>query len=684
MKFAPQTTDYERSPYTGMTRQSWIEAAEYMLSGVFRHLTNEEDALSVPRQDTEKTYPHKWATGEKLIAEQKAEKFEGLIRTMFIAAPVIKDNPDVCICGVKLRDYYKKQILRFCTKDNPLYVGDYESLQKASGYAEPFKHYQQTVETGALVICLWITRDTIWDTYTKEEKDTIASVISSFAHATTDTDNWHLFNMLELAFLHMEGYSIQKDIMSGHAQAILDYYVDDGWYRDGHGFDYYACWAFNLYAPIWNLWYGYENEPYIAKKFEEHSNKLMETFPDFFDRDGFVQLWGRSSIYRNGATAAFVGNMLLPNAKGDPGVARRISSGALLQFLGREDFLYEGVPTLGFYRKFMPMVQAYSCVFSPFWLGKAFLCLLLPEEHPFWNEKENNGVWEQLSEGEIKVTSLDGPALCFSNHQANGETLLRTGKVSKGVWEPAYCRLIFNTKYPWEDVPAANDHRILPQQYSLYDDTFQTQERVNLILWHGEKDQVLYRKGYFDFTVSKDKQLIHAMYLADYAVPYGMIRVDKMFPWKRPLTFTLGSYGFPDNGTLIEERNCKNARAIILKGKDSCGNEKQMAMTIYDGWDTIGYVHSNGTNPDSEKSIVVYAEAKKKKQYGGHESYVMISQVITKESHESFRDEEIFPIEDIIYTDTGNSGCYGPVLIRMKDGTEKVIDYEGMESKLML
>jgi hypothetical protein len=55
----------------------------------------------------------------------------------------------------------------------------------------------------------------------------------------------------------MEGYPIDHEIMLDHAQAILAYSVGDGWYRDGHSFDYYSCWAFNVYGPLWNLWYGY-------------------------------------------------------------------------------------------------------------------------------------------------------------------------------------------------------------------------------------------------------------------------------------------------------------------------------------------------------------------------------------------------------------------------------------------
>ena len=79
-----------------------------------------------------------------------------------------------------------------------------------------------------------------------------------------------------------------------------------------------------------------------------------------------------------------------------------------------------------------------------------------------------------------------------------------------------------------------------------------------------------------------------------------------------------------------------------------------MAMTIYDGWDELEIVKSTGTNPDSENSIVIYAKTAREKKYG-YQPYVLISQVITKESLEDFTDDEIFPIEKVHYTDTNST-----------------------------
>lgn len=696
MVFQPKHTDFTLSPYTGLTRQSWIEAGEYMLAGIFRHIKSFDAPVVVPRQETKITYPHLDADGKSPLAERKAEMFEGLTRSFFIAAPLLSIKPELTICGYKLKDYYKNQILRSCTPGDANFAGTYEELQDITGRFDPFRAFQQTVETCALVIGLWASRTVIWEGCTKEEKDVIAAFLTSFAHANTVPQNWRMFNMLDMAFLHMEGYPIDHEIMLDHAQAVLDYYVGDGWYRDGQSFDYYSCWAFNFYAPLWNAWYGYENEPFLAQKFEEYSNRLMESYPDFFDADGFTNMWGRSCIYRFASTSPFDGNFMLRHSAADAGLARRIASGSLLQFLSREDFSWEGIPTMGFYGQFAPLVQGYSCAESPFWMGKAFLCLHLPENHPFWTEKENNGSWEKLEENEIKETALNGPALCFTNHKANGETILRTGKIVKnagdkhGLWN--YAKLCFNTKYPWEatpqagadTVPAIVTGEVESQQYVLKDLTYNTLSLANATFWGGVRDGVLYRRQYFDYRLNTETHWMQGLFLADFPVPYGIVRVDKMKLFRRPVRFTLGAYGFPDNGTVVAEYREGGAKAIVLCGKDAMGKPQQLAMTIYDGWDDLGIIYSAGTNPDSEHSIVIYAGTKRKKQYGGCEPYVMISQVITKESAEAFTQEEIFPVRSIAYTDKAGCGTFGPVTIALKNGQTRVVDYEGMEGNLRL
>ena len=711
MVFKVENPDYTISPYTGMTRKHWLDAGRYLLKGIFGNIKSMDDPVVMPRKETKVTYPHLDAPEKQQAAERKAEIFEGLTRSFFIASVMIRNEPDIEVCGIRLRDYYKKHILRACTREDEIYVGSYEDMLKLTESKDPFRCFQQTVESCALVIGLNACKEQVWNSYTKEEKDRIAALLSSFAHGNTVPQNWRMFNMLDLAFLHMEGYPIDREIMVDHAQAILNYTVGDGWYRDGQSFDYYSCWAFNIYAPIWNEWYGYEHEPYLAKRFEECSNQLMKTYPDFFDRDGNTNMWGRSCIYRNGATGPLSANFLLHDAKADPGRARRIASGSLLQFLTRDDFLYEGVPTLGFYGQFTPLVQGYSCAESPLWLGKAFLCLELPEDHPFWTAVENNGTWEGLKQGEVKETTLAGPALCFTNHEANGETILRSGKVYKhaedihGMWN--YSKLNYNTRYPWESTPVGECEE-LPgvgkveeicesQQYLLFDTGQKEPSRANLTIWCGEKDGILYRRQFFNGNLETEQHWIQAINLADFPVGRGIFRVDKLRLFRRPVALTLGAYGFPDNpgsgGTrtqvIRKEEKLSDgsiAKAVILIGHDHMGVQRQMAMTCYSGWETMDLIHSIGTNPDSEDSIVVYASMQSRKQYGSREPYLLISLVITADlpGRESdtcvFTMEELFPVHEIIYEDKEKTGAYGTTTICLKNGETRKVNFEGMEA----
>lgn len=715
MRFEPENLDYNLSPYTGLKREHWIEAGIYLLKGVFENIKDFNDPVIVPRKELDVTYPHKNSTGNQLKIEQMAQRFEGLARTMLIAAPLIHINPEITIGGYRLRDYYKNQILKACTatdkaSDTLNCVGHYEDLQRLTGNKDVFRAYQQTVETCALVICLDSCKEEIWDTYSKEEKDIIADFLLGYGNRSTVPQNWRLFNMLDLAFLHKEGYEIDRELMREHGQAILAYYAGDGWYRDGHSFDYYSCWAFNVYAPIWNVWYGYENEPYLAKRYEENSNKLMETYPDFFDKDGFTNMWGRSNVYRNAATSPFDGNMLLKKSVINPGLARRIASGSLLQFFTRDDFLWNGVPTMGFYGQFTPLVQGYSCAESVYWMGKAFLCLNLPENHPFWTEKENNGTWDRLKAGEVKETVLNGPALCFTNHNDNGETILRSGKIVKlkgddhGIWN--YGKLCYNTKYPWESTPKDYDNieqcceqinkkteeckhakrevvYVEAQQYVLKDLTTGNIEKANITLWNKSSEGVLYRRQFFDYDLNRESTWIQALNLADFPVSKGIVRVDKLRLFGRTVELTLGSYGFPDNGTEIIRLERDNAKAVILKGSDHTSTEKQMAMTIYDGWNDIDVVKSTGTNPDSLNSMIIYAKTKREQEYK-YAPYVMVSQVITKESREDFTEEEIFPVKEIIYEDMEGSGAYGDIRLVLKNGDERIVNFDGLEGNLQM
>lgn len=673
MKFTVNHPDYALSPYTGMTREHWLELSHFFLEGIFCHVKHLEDPILVPRHEFNVSYPQPGGPKWRLAAE----KFEGLARSFLIAAPLLHNEPEAEVCGYSMKEYYKQQILLSVTPGTPNYLLRVEEIFPEAKPGE--KAFQHTCECASLVIGLTMCKEVIWDSYTQPEKEQIAGYLSNFGHSYTSHHNWRLFNMLILAFLDREGYPVDRDMMRDHAQVIVSYYAGNGWYRDGHLFDYYCPWAFHVYGPLWNQWYGYEKEPYLASKIEQYSHELVETYPHMFDGDGHVTMWGRSGTYRSAASAPLAASLLLPNSSVDPGWARRITSGAVLQFVTREECFYEGVPCLGFYGPFQPFVQTYSCAASPFWLANAWVCLMLPKDHPFWTERENNGIWETMSDGQTHTKVLDGPGIVIDNHRDTGITEFRTSKVLMKKDYPslnAYSRLSFNSQFPWEDF---GQNGVEAMQYCLTTGSGDERKTFlpNILMYGGTRDGVLYRKEYFDFDFTfQDKSSID---LADFPVSNGTVRVDKVRIPDKPYQLTLGAYGIADRGDIqMEIRACQStgAEAVILKSA-----EGQVAFVSYDGWDEVDVCKRSGVSPVSEKSRLIYGVSRRKKYYE-YRPYVMISAVLTKKDQSGWTDRELFPIEEIRYSDEYACGGFGPVVLQMKDGRCVTVDYEGMEGRL--
>lgn len=257
-----------------------------------------------------------------------------------------------------------------------------------------------------------------------------------------------------------------------------------------------------------------------------------------------------------------------------------------------------------------------------------------------------------------------------------------------------YAKLCYNTKYPWEAAPNAAPS-VEAQQYVL-DDPKEGYLRGNTTFWCGERDGILYRRQFFHWRQEVEDHWIQAMNLADFPVAYGILRVDKTRFCCRPAALTLGSYGFPDQGTATEvkqgsyQRVCGGtvteclAQAVVCRGTDRRGRKKQMAMTIYDGWKELDIVRSVATNPDTRRSVIVYAKMAYQHHYDATEPYVLISQTITKESTEDFSMEDLFPVRRIAYEDPFGTGAWGTVSLYLANGEIRKVNYEGIEGHMSL
>lgn len=615
--------DYRLSPYTGMTRQGWIDAAEYLLEGAFTYIRSLDDPMYFPKQ-LDKTYPND-------EGQVPTAKLEGLCRTLFVAAPLLRENPDLTLNGIKVADYYRHQLLNLIRPDSPSFI-----RHRNGGPS------QILVEFGALAISLSVAKDILWEPLTQEQKDQLAATMLSYGNGPTIGSNWMFFNVFVISFFKEQGYAVNDQRMKENLENILKLYRGEGWYNDAPAYDYYSMWAFQMYGPIWAQMYGHFYPEYAAQ-FMKNQHDMIDNYPYMFSAEGQMNMWGRSIPYRFGAVVP----LALLSYQKDPSVnygwMRRIASATLLQFLQNPDFLEDNVPTMGFYGPFAPAVQIYSCRGSVYWCGKAFLSLLLPADDPFWTAKENNGPWEkEFKKGHVYNKFQPATDLLITDYPNCGGAEMRSWchETVAGDWQKFrssenYNKLAYHTEFPWmADGPDGE----VSMNYATKNGKGQW-EVLRLYTFKSFEDGI-YRR---DAELETNRDIRYR--LADIPLPNGVLRVDKITT-PVPTTVRLGHYTLPEKAgkPFVEETSGKVKDAVIL------GNgEYRLAMVPLQGWQTTSTSYPEGLHPVSHKCGLIMAESEVKQEK------VFVTLMLWKKGNKKFTQKELAPVKEVKVSDDLNT-----------------------------
>jgi hypothetical protein len=658
MRFSPQQLDFARSPFTGLTRVHWVESAVFLLEGVFSHVKNSDGPIVFLRRSAV-AYPQPGATFSVL----RAEAFEGLARTFLIAAPLVEENADLVIRGINVRDYYARQILSACDPASPRFIGrSREAIEANLG-----RPAQQLVEVAALCIGLMSARCSIWERYSEDERALIATCVRDYAEGKTHPHNWRFFNVLAGAFLQVHGYVVDEALIDGHLHALMSFYAGNGWYRDGIEFDYYSAWAFQFYGPLWCEWIGYRTRPELARLIERRHRELMAGYPQFFGREGKSLLWGRSAAYRCAASAPLVTAFCLRETPMDPGWARRIASGNLLQFLGRDDLWVDGIPSLGFYGPHDAVIQGYSCAASPFWLAKIYQALSLPADSPFWTAVENEGVWSELG-NDARTVSLAGPGLTATLHGATGAAECRPGKVVLG--QSWYQRLVFNTAFPWE---ADDANGATAMTYTLRRVEHGATNAAKFVApatmrYAGMRDGVLYRQLMFRGESPMPEVVVD---LADIIIPGGVVRVDRIRA-DGAYALRLGHFGLPHESgvspTVATWQSEERAFATARVGG------RAVLLGSYRGWDRVAAGEHPGKNVEAATSTVLHAVRNRERR--APEVDWLVTLMLHRTDGGEWSRAEIDPVARI------ESGGHAALRVHFKNGDVRTVDFSEIEGSL--
>ena len=675
--FVVSNPDLDLSPMTGMTRKHYIECAQYVLGRAFRHVKSFDQPIVFPLVPG-KSYPQpndpEWRV--------RSYEFEALERTFNLAAPLIHVDPEISIGDIKLRDYYCHHFY------NALTPGHVNSLPLPEDL--PDATYQFTCEFGGLTKTLLLMPDVLWPHLTQQQRDEMAVTISKWAHHRTTQNNWRLFNICALSFLKKHGYAIDDDLLKSHLMWITSYHAGNGWYLE-QSYNYYTISLFVVYGTIWSQAFGREHYPEIASVLEKSFAELFQTYANFFGRDGFINMWARSICYRSWISGGFPASFLLATKPPfDPGWARRLCSGSILQFTGREDFYQNDIPSLGFYGHREYAIQSYSCPASPFIMFLPFICLALPEDAPFWTAKENDGMWEELG-AKSKRTVLQKPGIVLVNHGSSGSSEIISGKVYDD--DHNYSKLVFNTHFPWEN---HNPKGGTSQEYSFRSldprdlrgvdinfyltgrtvDNSASKSRAystsQSILFNGVRNGVLYRQ--LIMRKPPNNGVGYLIDLAEITVPGGVVRVDRCrLAFEHELT--LGHYGLPHMGGESAVLN------VFQKGRErgitASIPGRQVALIAYSGWDEVESQVHRGFNAEADESTVLYVHRKRTAKNPAME--LMITAMLHKTDDSAWTPEELSPVKDVRIMDVTPSGSVLGAEITLADGAVYAVDFKDVD-----
>lgn len=679
--FEVRHPDFDLSPRTGMTRKHYVECARYVLGRALSHLQSPDQPLSFPLVPG-KTYPQPGDPPWR----HRSHEFEALERTFTLAGPLLHLDPDATVAGIGLRDYYCRQFYHALTPGHPNSIPRPEDLPDAT--------YQFTCEFGGLFKTLLLLPDVLWPWFTEGQKREMLPTISKWAHHRTTQNNWRIFNILALSFLRKHGYEIDDDLLKSHLMWVASYHSGDGWYLE-QTYNYYTISLFVVYVTIWSRAFGDEHYPEIAAALDESARKLMATYPRFFGRDGFVNMWARSICYRTWISGGFpVSFMLKGEPPLDPGWARRLCSGSLLQFVTREDFYENGVPSLGFYGHREFALQNYSCPASPFLMFLPFISLALPAGSPFWTAREHDGPWEALGRRSAR-TVLDSPGLVLVNHGSTGTSEIVPGKTY--YEDRNYSKLAYNTHFPWEDHDP-DGGTAMEYSFRSLDPRDARGEDVNFyltgvavpgvgrpgrfttsqtMLYNGVRGGVLYRQAVM--RKPPNNGIGYIVDLAEITIPGGVMRVDRSrLAFEHELT--LGHYGLPHpDGRQAEVRHAGPAPLGARRVVTASIPGRRLALISYAGWDELRCTVHAGRNAETERSTVLCAYRRRTAKNPPME--LMITALLHRRDDGEWTEDELDPIRELRIEEVTSNGSVLGATLTLASGETFVVDFGEIDGR---
>ncbi|HPF87755.1 MAG TPA: DUF2264 domain-containing protein [Candidatus Limiplasma sp.] len=300
-------------------------------------------------------------------------EMEAFARPLWAIIPMLAGQ---CECVLPVWEKWKQGIISGSDPGHPEYWGDVQDYD------------QRLVEMAVFGMGMAMIPETFFFTLPKSAQENLYRWLNQINQKDMPKNNWVFFRVLVNMGFEICGLPFDQKRLNEDFALIDAHYEGDGWYYDYMDQrDYYIPWAFQFYGLVYSHLMPHTDN---AQKLIERAKLFAPDFACWFAASGEAIPFGRSLTYRF-AQSAFFAAQAYAGA-----ITDRIGYGEMKYILlqnfrnwfQQPIFTRDGVLTIGYHYPNLIMAEGYNAPGSPYWGMKTFLCLAMPDSHPFWQAEE--------------------------------------------------------------------------------------------------------------------------------------------------------------------------------------------------------------------------------------------------------------------------------------------------------
>ncbi len=257
------------------------------------------------------------------------------------------------------------------------------------GDLHPFD--QRMVEMAVMGVAMCLVPERFLGDLTRYARENLRRWLSQINMHEMPTNNWVFFRILVNVGFLTNGLPYDAQRLREDLARVEEHYEGNGWYFDyPDQRDYYTSWGYHFYGLIYARAMN-THDPARCRRFLARAREFAPSFAAWFTADGQGLPYGRSLTYRFAQSSFFAAmGVAEVTAEGiDWGVMKGFFLRNMRFWLNKPIFTGDGLLSIGYGYPNLIMSEGYNAPGSPYWAMKAFICLALPIEHPFWTADES-------------------------------------------------------------------------------------------------------------------------------------------------------------------------------------------------------------------------------------------------------------------------------------------------------